>query len=241
MIKFFRHIRKNLLMENKTSKYFKYAIGEIILVMIGILLALQVSNWNEQRKENLEYQKFIIKLKSNLQDDINLYKKAIEDNTNHLKHLDTSLIILKNHKNYTTKDLQPHLAYIQYLSRFNSNNTAYINLQSTGKLNIITNDSLSDNLILYYRDITLQEKSITAGIDTYSRNTFGPLLLEFDFKSPSVEFGYKPLIAYAKNPKIVNSVELKSLMLKSIIASYTNQSKNAESIIKRINSEIKDD
>ena len=51
MIKFFRHIRKSLLMENKTSKYFKYAIGEIILVMIGILLALQVNNWNEERIE----------------------------------------------------------------------------------------------------------------------------------------------------------------------------------------------
>ena len=51
MIKFFRKIRQNLLMENKTGKYFKYAIGEIILVMIGILLALQVNNWNENRKK----------------------------------------------------------------------------------------------------------------------------------------------------------------------------------------------
>ena len=51
MIKFFRKIRQNLLMENKTRKYFKYAIGEIVLVMIGILLALQINNWNEKRKE----------------------------------------------------------------------------------------------------------------------------------------------------------------------------------------------
>ena len=51
MIKFFRHIRKSLLMENKTSKYFKYAIGEILLVVIGILIALQINNWNEHRKE----------------------------------------------------------------------------------------------------------------------------------------------------------------------------------------------
>jgi len=49
MIKFFRKIRQNLIMENKTGKYFKYAIGEILLVMIGILLALQVSNWNQNR------------------------------------------------------------------------------------------------------------------------------------------------------------------------------------------------
>ena len=48
MIKFFRHIRQNLLMQNKTSKYFKYAIGEIVLVVVGILIALQINNWNEK-------------------------------------------------------------------------------------------------------------------------------------------------------------------------------------------------
>jgi hypothetical protein len=49
MIKFFRKIRQNLLMENKTGKYLKYAIGEIILVVIGILIALSINNWNENR------------------------------------------------------------------------------------------------------------------------------------------------------------------------------------------------
>ncbi len=51
MIKFFRKIRYDLMEKNKTGKYLKYAIGEIVLVMIGILLALQVSNWNQQRLE----------------------------------------------------------------------------------------------------------------------------------------------------------------------------------------------
>ncbi|WP_282031162.1 hypothetical protein [Winogradskyella eximia] len=53
MIKFFKHIRKSLLMENKTGKYFKYAIGEIVLVVIGILIALQINNWNEKRLQKL--------------------------------------------------------------------------------------------------------------------------------------------------------------------------------------------
>jgi len=51
MIKFFRKIRYNLMEKNKTGKYLKYAIGEIILVVIGILIALQINNWNELRKE----------------------------------------------------------------------------------------------------------------------------------------------------------------------------------------------
>jgi len=54
MIKFFRHIRKILLMENKTGTYFKYAIGEIVLVVIGILIALQINNWSENRKSKIK-------------------------------------------------------------------------------------------------------------------------------------------------------------------------------------------
>lgn len=65
MLKFFRNIRRNLLTEGKTTKYFKYAIGEIILVVIGILIALQINNWNEEKK----YQKqLLIKVHSILGD-----------------------------------------------------------------------------------------------------------------------------------------------------------------------------
>ena len=59
MIKFFRKIRQDLLSEGKTGKYFKYAIGEIVLVMIGILLALQVSNWNQERKDRISERKLL--------------------------------------------------------------------------------------------------------------------------------------------------------------------------------------
>lgn len=52
MFKFFRHIRQQLVSEGKTAKYFKYTIGEIALVVIGILIALQINNWNEDRKAN---------------------------------------------------------------------------------------------------------------------------------------------------------------------------------------------
>jgi hypothetical protein len=49
MFKFFSSIRQNLLNENKTVKYLKYAVGEVLLIMVGIILALQFQNWNEER------------------------------------------------------------------------------------------------------------------------------------------------------------------------------------------------
>lgn len=83
MIKFFRKIRQNLLIENKTEKYFKYAIGEIVLVVIGILIALQVSNWNKLRVEkniiNTYYTKLVTALETDIIeqnitiDELNLY------------------------------------------------------------------------------------------------------------------------------------------------------------------------
>jgi hypothetical protein len=62
MIKLFRNIRQKLLVEGKTINYLKYAIGEIVLVMIGILLALQVNNWNENRKGHLNELKLVKQL-----------------------------------------------------------------------------------------------------------------------------------------------------------------------------------
>ncbi len=71
MIKFFRQIRQNLLSEDKTGKYLKYATGEIVLVVIGILIALQLNNANEKSKLNLQgkiyTQSLIAELKSDLQ------------------------------------------------------------------------------------------------------------------------------------------------------------------------------
>lgn len=53
MIKFFRKIRQNLISEGKTANYIIYAIGEIILIVFGILIALQINNWNELRKQKI--------------------------------------------------------------------------------------------------------------------------------------------------------------------------------------------
>ena len=86
MIKFFRKVRQNLLMENKTGKYFKYAIGEIILVIIGILIALQINNWKNYKTER-ETEKIILhEIQANLEYDFNDF----EDNITHLKDKRTS-------------------------------------------------------------------------------------------------------------------------------------------------------
>jgi len=78
MIKLFRNIRQNLILENKTSKYLKYAIGEIVLVVIGILIALQINNWNEGRKTKLKEVAVLSEILNSINGDFKLYDRVFE-------------------------------------------------------------------------------------------------------------------------------------------------------------------
>ena len=77
MIKFFRKIRQNLLSEGKTGKYLKYAIGEIFLVVIGILIALQINNWNEHRKDLAQEQLILKQLRAKYQNNLQQLNEKI--------------------------------------------------------------------------------------------------------------------------------------------------------------------
>jgi hypothetical protein len=98
MTKFFRKIRQNLLMENKTGKYLKYAIGEILLVVIGILFALQINNWNNNKNEKAEIGNYYTKI----QEEIAIYQerfdsfKATLDTLNQHNNRSLDIINLKN-------------------------------------------------------------------------------------------------------------------------------------------------
>jgi sensor domain CHASE-containing protein len=70
MIKIFRKIRQQLLTENKFSKYLIYAIGEIILVVIGIMIALSINNWNEGRKKKETLNNIYTTIKQDLETDL---------------------------------------------------------------------------------------------------------------------------------------------------------------------------
>ena len=78
MIKFFRKIRQDLLSKGKTGKYLKYAIGEIVLVVIGILIALSINNWNEDRKDQYQELKYLIGIKTDLEVDLVRIEGAIQ-------------------------------------------------------------------------------------------------------------------------------------------------------------------
>ncbi|MAU16125.1 MAG: hypothetical protein CMH46_11370 [Muricauda sp.] len=94
MIKFFRKIRKNLLSENKFSKYLLYAIGEIVLVIIGILIALQINNKNEQRKSENK----IVSILKEVQNDLGLDIQKSDELIAYYKTKDSIINLVKADK-----------------------------------------------------------------------------------------------------------------------------------------------
>jgi hypothetical protein len=87
MINFFRRIRKNLADDNKPLKYMRYAIGEIVLVVLGILIALQINNWNELRKIHLQNIEFLNNLKVELSVDIS----ALRERKSHYQRINDNI------------------------------------------------------------------------------------------------------------------------------------------------------
>ncbi|WP_223033784.1 DUF6090 family protein [Hanstruepera marina] len=158
MIKFFRNIRKNLLNEGKTSKYFKYAIGEIVLVVIGILIALQINNWNENRKLENSKHKLLLALKNELVNNKN--ELEIYFHNLNISNSKFNKVLRYSVGDYTipTDSLKYYLSemlYYRTLSIFSSVQDEAI---SSGKFELLS-DSLKQNLSLL-KDYTHSRNSI---------------------------------------------------------------------------------
>ena len=143
MIKLFRNIRQSLLNEGKTSKYFEYAIGEIVLVVIGILLALQINTWNENRKQKIAEHEILISLKKELETNksnllfyINKYEKQY-DNGIYLLSL-----FAKNNDTIPTLTLDKALGSIEETSTFEASDGIINSIIASGKVDIIQNKEL---------------------------------------------------------------------------------------------------
>jgi hypothetical protein len=149
MIPFFRKIRKTLADDNKPIKYLRYAIGEIILVVIGILIALQINNWNENRKNKVFEKEILTQIQENLKND----KLALEEIvTNFSKAVKSSEKILNSQVSQKTQDsINIWLGAIIQFDRFQPLTNAYEVLKSNG-LDKISNKKLRFLLGRYYDD-----------------------------------------------------------------------------------------
>ena len=146
MIKFFRHIRQNLLMDNKTGKYFKYAIGEIVLVIIGILIAVSINDWNTDRKLKIEEQVILKDLSKQVKGNIDLLDEV---NAQHERSFKAAEEIRAMYRNREVFDAMTDSSFFALHERLNRNrayepNYGILNsIISSGRLGQISNKELT--------------------------------------------------------------------------------------------------
>ena len=146
MIGFFRRIRRKLANDNKPIKYARYAFGEIVLVMVGILLALQINNWNENRKNNIIEQGTLLSLKSDLESALVQLDVKLEQNRD-FRNLDSILLDVVHYKKDISTDSLETLALSHIFSPGFDPELGTLNeILSTGKMEIIQNRTLRKHI-----------------------------------------------------------------------------------------------
>lgn len=154
MLKFFRKIRQGLLSENHFSKYLLYALGEIFLVVIGILIALQINNWNQQRLSKKTEIAILNRLVSDLEED---RERFIYLDSSYVDKRDKNVAFraLITQPTITDEDLKAMTnfwgAHAEYI---NPQTTTYEEMVNSGKMYDISNDQLVNQISDYYKTMS---------------------------------------------------------------------------------------
>ena len=179
MIKFFRKIRHKLLTENKFSKYLLYAVGEIVLVVIGILIALSINNWNSDRLEKKEVANFLEQIETELESDIIHFNKDlsnIQSYTNYLKKVTEG--------KYDEINLSQLPNFLAMNSSSKNFGLSYTKMLESGIIKHIDNSQISEKLQTYYLlNCAKYNSSTEFHANFVSDHIEGPLLLMLNHKS----------------------------------------------------------
>lgn len=259
MIKFFRSIRKAFLLEGKTSNYLKYAIGEIALVMIGILLALQVNNWNEARKQRQVELKYFNNLKNDLMADDELLNGMINFANAKVKAAKNVKLKADRDSIGSIYDFANELLTIFFVDEFRPNDNTYEEMKSSGNFSTISKEDLKlklMNLKKTYHNIAAAHEHMRYDFNVFLEDfqkyvNWGKYYDLNNSNIPKVEIAFDSL--YIENHKVIieeeiydlykNKVFLNNIFLLEINYTYiidlfNNTKSQISEITEIINSEL---
>jgi len=242
MIKFFRNIRQNLLNEGKTANYLKYAIGEIVLVVIGILIALSINNWNENRKTDKVEIKILQELLSTLESDMVFQKNQISNVKSSISSSKLIIEYLNNNLPYhDSLDFHFGNAFNDYTGL--TRDQAYQKAKSYG-LDFIKNDSLKNELSWTYETNTNNLNRLAEEFNLYYNISLAPIINElfvstgysydnsFEILTP---LDFQSLKENKKYTNILNSIIWKK---EEFLLFQSRRYRRMENLVRYINVEI---
>lgn len=204
MIKFFRKIKQDLLSEGKTGKYLKYAIGEIILVVIGILIAIQINSWKQVILENKLEKKYLTNLILELEED----SIGLSINYNKLKNQARTKSLLLNMIKEDTKG-DSIIEYFEYQWRpiqpYIPIKATYIEMSSNSHLRIIKNDILKEKMIKLYNSYEGLGKEDELLNQTSTQNILNMISRNIPDLS---DYGEQDIMSLKSHTHILNTIQL---------------------------------
>lgn len=177
MIKFFRKIRFNLMKTGKTGKYLKYAIGEVLLIMIGIFMALQLQNWNQKRQQELQFKATLEQLYTTIKYDSEAFFRQSKNFEFDAKEIDS---LLDFPDNYQEENLPYILFSLTYDVEAHSSESAYYLEDLTYNPKDQQQKELAKEVLNYINRIT----NYTDKVD----NSLKEMLQAADIAHPKVHF-----------------------------------------------------
>ncbi|WP_156115531.1 DUF6090 family protein [Psychroserpens sp. Hel_I_66] len=234
--------------QNKTGRYFKYAIGEIILVVIGILIALQINNWNENRKINYQEFVYLQDLKNDVTFDIKTLNARVTDNNEIVRNIDAILTLISSKKMFTEQDevlLADMTLKLFGESYFIPEKGTINQIQSSSSGSFIKNKTLRDLIFRYYSNAERIEKNMEQSIQIYQHQIITPTLIHPAIAKKSMNIDAEvPLLDMSlliKNNDYLNALALKSVGTQNQNIQYLKIIGKAEKILSIINTELSND
>ncbi|NNF75445.1 MAG: hypothetical protein HKN00_09690 [Flavobacteriaceae bacterium] len=222
MISFFKKLRHQLLHENKLSKYLIYAIGEIILVVIGILIALQINNWNNKRLLKADEQKSYLDIKRQITSDKNELLKVKAYNDYYSKAYEyANKIIISGDRSRVDSLALISMTLSQY-SDFHRSGNIYETLVNSGDLKLLKNSGITS---------ALQQLEMTYNFANKLEDIHWEIII--NELSPELRGTINYTTYKAVKPEKLFGVEIQNIFYESI---YLTKAK--DSIYKRALSEI---
>ncbi|MAD97157.1 MAG: hypothetical protein CMB99_07525 [Flavobacteriaceae bacterium] len=254
MIQLFKKVRRKLLTNNRLRSYFFYAVGEIVLVMLGIVLALQFSNWNQKRTEIKKEIWYLDNIANDMfaqKQDLVSLKKAFTETLEISNQLLRDYIDLKDYTKIDSLSVKLNNLMVTYA--FPNIDNTYSELLSSGQVQLIENDDLLSEIIDYYltteeNEILFQtnEKQVFYGEVYHVLNKYAEIDLSdyaddesFLAKDETVQ---NYILTELRKPRVklelTNAIKNKIIIVKDYLETVDESVEWADKMIKAIDDEI---
>jgi hypothetical protein len=237
--------------QNKTGKYLKYAIGEIILVVIGILIALQINNWNEHRKTRATEIIFLKNIEADLKLNLVSLDAFVISRQEAIKSSKLVINYFNNPNSINLNTFNLHSINVMVWFPFQQNDNTYQELVNSGQLSIISNKDIKDqmqNMQSSFKTIAFVENEMQQDFESYLYDPFFSIAdvdlamknLDAQTEQPSdiPEINAEQVKTLLQNIKFKNGFALVAYNSELLISEYTNMKETTDKLIELIEKEI---